>query len=649
MIIGIPLLASVICGFWGKRLGSYFARLPHRLACAGILISFLLSVWMLYDSWMQQWTHLDVVAYPWLTVGKIQFELGFLIDRLTLLMMCIVTFVSLMVHLYTIGYMADDPGYTRFFSYISFFTAAMLILVMANNFLQLFIGWEGVGLASYLLIGFWFQKETAVFANLKAFIVNRVGDFGFLLGVAAVFMYFNTLHFQSVFDQIPVFSAEHSDQLTTLCVLLFVGAMAKSAQIPLHVWLPDSMEGPTPISALIHAATMVTAGIFMVARLSPIFEYSTTARSVILIIGALTALLMGFLGMVQSDIKRIIAYSTISQLGYMVVALGVSAYAAAVFHLFTHAFFKALLFLGAGSVIHALHHEQDIWKMGGLRSAMPITYWTMLLGSLSLIGCPLFSGFYSKDMIIEAVGHSQLMGAQCVYYAILSGVFVTAFYTFRLFFVVFHGAPRAKVHTKPHTAAHESGWVMTLPLMLLAIPSVCIGAVCVYPLLFDQSPAAYFQQSILVLPAHDVLSALSTAYPGFLSMAVTALFHPPFFLMVLGVWLAAGLYLYPVAGLERLVLIGMPLRPLLDIQYGFNVLNERILAPMIRQFSVLLGQECDMGLIDQDIVEGSAKGIHHAAFVLRRLQSGYLYHYAFLMIVGLLGLLSGFIYFVFKI
>src|ERR1700704_1707428 len=437
-----PLAGSLIAGLGSRRIGRAGA---HWVTIIGVAISFAASCLIFLD--VLDGAVFNGPVYTWLVSDGIRFEIGFLIDRLSALMMVVVTFVSLMVHVYTVGYMADDPGYQRFFAYIALFTFSMLMLVMANNFLQLFFGWEAVGLVSYLLIGFWYTRPSAIYANLKAFLVNRVGDFGFLLAVALVLAYFGTLDYAAVFSRAPAMAGAMIEivpgapwlLVSAICIGLFVGAMGKSAQFPLHVWLPDSMEGPTPISALIHAATMVTAGIFMVARMSPLFELSETALSFVMMIGAITALFMGFLGIIQNDIKRVVAYSTLSQLGYMTVALGASAYSVAVFHLMTHAFFKALLFLGAGAVIIGLHHDQDIRNMGGLRKHMPITWITSLLRLRALIGPPFFSGFYSKDSIIEAVHLSHLPGSGFAYFAVVIGVFVTAFYSFRMYFLVFHG------------------------------------------------------------------------------------------------------------------------------------------------------------------------------------------------------------------
>jgi NADH-quinone oxidoreductase subunit L len=547
-----PLLGAVIAGLGGRWLPRTAA---HSVTIAGVAVSFALSLVVLYDVVVRDAAVYNGTVYTWASIGTLNFEIGFLVDGLTALMMAVVTCVSLLVHIYTIGYMHDDPGYKRFFSYISLFTFAMLMLVMSNNFLQLFFGWEAVGLVSYLLIGFWYQRPTAIFANMKAFIVNRVGDFGFLLGIAAVLMYTGTLDYASVFQQAPslaqqtisVIAGHEWSLLTFTCLLLFVGAMGKSAQVPLHVWLPDSMEGPTPISALIHAATMVTAGVFMVARMSPLFEYSAVALNTVMFIGAITALFMGFIGLVQNDIKRVVAYSTLSQLGYMTVALGASAYSVAIFHLMTHAFFKALLFLGAGSVIIGMHHEQDMQKMGGLKKYMPITYWTGVVGTLALIGFPGFSGYYSKDMIIAAVHASDLPAAGFAYYAVLFGVLITAVYSFRLLFLTFHGQPRAAHDDHGHHGhdhahdhhPHESPAVVTIPLILLAIPSVVIGALTAGALINGD----YFADSIFVLPDHHAMEHLRAEYHGPFSFALHAIFNPVFYLMLAGIIIAWYCYI----------------------------------------------------------------------------------------------------------
>src|SRR6056297_979140 len=541
-IVLAPLVAAFVAGVFGRYIGRAGA---HWITILAVGLSAVLSLLVLKDLLFDGGAVQNYTVYTWAVTDGLRMEVGFLIDRLSALMMVVVTFVSLMVHIYTIGYMQDDPGYQRFFSYISLFTFAMLMLVMSNNFLQLFFGWEAVGLVSYLLIGFWYKKPTAIVANLKAFLVNRVGDFGFILGIAAVVMFAGTLDYAETFAQaeriagqeIEIFAASPWNAMTVICILLFIGAMGKSAQAPLHVWLPDSMVGPTPISALIHAATMVTAGIFMVARMSPLYEFSATALAFVLIIGAVTACFMGLLGIVQNDIKRVVAYSTLSQLGYITVALGASAYAAGIFHLMTHAFFKALLFLAAGSVIIAMHHEQDIRRMGGLRKYMPVTYWTALIGSLALIGFPGTAGFFSKDGIIEAVHHSELWGADIAYLAVLSGVFVTALYSFRMFFMTFHGKERMDDHTREHL--HEAPWVVTGPLILLAIPSVIIGWWWAEPMLFG----GYFGEAIFVAPEHDSLARLGEGYHGLVAFLLHGLMAPPFWLAALGVATAWFLYM----------------------------------------------------------------------------------------------------------
>jgi len=637
-----PLIAAIVAGFFGHRIGRSNA---HRVTIAGVGLSFLLSCYAFVHVVMGDAPVFDQSLYTWLVSGGIRFEVGFLVDKLTVLMMLVVTFVSLMVHVYTIGYMHEDPGYARFFSYISLFTFSMLMLVMSNNFLQLFFGWEAVGTVSYLLIGFWYKKETAIFANMKAFLVNRVGDFGFVLGIAGIVMYTDSLHYQDAFAAAPelvgqtmtILGGMEWQVLSVLCILLFIGAMGKSAQAPLHVWLPDSMEGPTPISALIHAATMVTAGIFMVARMSPIFELSETALTFIIIIGAFTAFFMGLIGVVQNDIKRVVAYSTLSQLGYMTVALGASAYSAAIFHLMTHAFFKALLFLAAGSVIMAMHHEQDIRKMGGLWKKMPITWATSLIGSLALIGFPFLSGFYSKDIIIESVHASTLPGAGIAYWAVLGGVFVTAFYSFRMFFLVFHGKPRDQ---KLFDHAHETPKVVTVPLILLAIPSVLIGGMTVAAIAFG----GFFDGIITVRPEHDVLAEVSSHFHGAIAFGLHAVQTTVFWLAMAGVATAALFYLVAPAIPAFLDdKLGF-LRRILDNKYGFDDFNQAVFA----RGSVSLGQQLwqrgDVTIIDGALVNGSARGVGGVASIGRHLQSGLLYHYAFAMIIGLLVMLSWFLF-----
>ncbi len=642
-IVLAPLFGAIIAGLFGKVIGRAGA---HWVTIIGVAISFGLSLLVFKQIILEGADPYNGAVYTWLVSDGIKFEVGFLIDQLTALMMVVVTFVSLMVHIYTIGYMRDDPGYQRFFSYISLFTFSMLMLVMANNFMQLFFGWEAVGLVSYLLIGFWYQKESAIYANLKAFLVNRVGDLGFLLGIAAVLMYFNTLDYADVFSAAPsmanvtaeVAMNQQWSVITIICILLFIGAMGKSAQVPLHVWLPDSMEGPTPISALIHAATMVTAGIFMVARMSPLFELSQTALSVVIVIGAITALFMGFLGLVQNDIKRVVAYSTLSQLGYMTVALGASAYATGIFHLMTHAFFKALLFLAAGSVIIAMHHEQDITKLGGLKKYMPITYWTSLIGALALIGFPGFSGFFSKDSIIEAVNISTVPGAGFAYFAVLLGVFITALYTFRMFFLVFHGKERMDEHTRSHL--HESPAVVTVPLILLAIPSVVIGAIAIGPLQFGD----FFGRAIYVLPEHDVLGVLRGEYHGWVEFIVHGLMAPAVWLSAVGVAVAWFLYLkrpdIAASIKERFSWV----YNILDKKYGFDDFNDAVFAGGGRSVGRLFWRFGDIKLIDGVMVNGTANGIGWISGVVRRAQSGYMYHYAFAMIIGLVVLLTFFVY-----
>lgn len=642
LVVLLPLFAAMVAGFLGKEIGR---RGAHSITIFGMSASFLLTLLIIKKTLEPEFKPEEFILYLWGSSGGIHFQIGFLIDRLSALMMSVVCFVSWAVHIYTIGYMRDDPGYQRFFSYISLFTFGMLMLVMSNNFLQLFFGWEMVGLMSYLLIGFWFQKESAIFANLKAFIVNRVGDFGFILGIAGVVYYFDSLNYLSVFSEVASIAKQSQvihlttsfapNAITVICLCLFVGAMGKSAQIPLHVWLPDSMEGPTPISALIHAATMVTAGVFMLARLSPLFEYSDVALNFILIIGALTCLLMGLVAVVQNDIKRIIAYSTLSQLGYMMTAMAVSAYPIGIFHLMTHAFFKALLFLGAGSVILAMHHEQDIWKMGGLKKYMPITYFAMLMGSLALIGFPFFSGFYSKDLIIEAVKESHLPASLFAYVVVVGSVFITAIYTFRLFFVVFHTKPRMKEDLRSHL--HESPLVVWVPLVLLAIPSVIAGIWFIGPLFQD-----YFGSSILIHPDHTAF-ALSEEH-----------YHEegnPFNFAVHGFktmipWLGfAGIFI------SWLFYVRCPqfattfkeksgwLYKALKNKLGFDAFNQRFLAPGTRGLGWICWKFGDVFLIDKIGVNGSANAVGRLAVLSKSIQSGYLYHYAFAMITGFLVLL----------
>lgn len=637
-----PLLAAIAAGFFGKRLGRVNS---HRVTIAGVAVSFLLSCVAFGKVVLGDAPVFNETLYTWMISGGIKFEIGFMVDTLTVLMMLVVTFVSLMVHIYTIGYMDEDPGYQRFFSYISLFTFSMLMLVMSNNFLQLFFGWEAVGLVSYLLIGFWYKKETAIFANMKAFLVNRVGDFGFLLGIAGIVYYTNSLSYADAFAAKDALAGETMNILgklewnsvTVICICLFIGAMGKSAQVPLHVWLPDSMEGPTPISALIHAATMVTAGIFMVSRMSPLFELSEAALSFILVIGSVTALFMGLIGVIQNDIKRVVAYSTLSQLGYMTVALGVSAYSAAIFHLMTHAFFKALLFLAAGSVIIALHHEQDIRKMGGLKKYMPITYWTSLIGSLALIGFPGLSGFFSKDIIIEAVHKSTIPGAGFAYLCVLLGVFITAFYSFRMFFLVFHGETRMDKHTAEH--AHEPPGVVTWPLILLAIPSIAIGWMTAGPVVFGD----YFKGAIEVAAAHDVIGRLGEYHGGF-GFILHAFKTPALYLAAAGVITAWVFYLLkPEIPAKLDSKLGF-FRNILERKYGFDDFNQAVFAAGSVGLGSRLWKVGDQGIIDGAMVNGSAKSVGLFAGIARFAQSGYLFHYAFAMIVGLLGLMTWFLF-----
>ena len=647
-----PLAGAIAAGLFGKAIGR---RGAHTVTILGVLLAFVISVYTLHLV-VNEGARFNATIYEWMVLGGLKMEIGFLVDGLTAMMMCVVTFVSLMVHIYTIGYMEEDPGYQRFFSYISLFTFSMLMLVMSNNFLQLFFGWEAVGLVSYLLIGFWFTKPTAIFANMKAFIVNRVGDFGFILGIGLVVAYAGTLNYGEAFakgGELAKLTLPGTEWMliTVTCICLFIGAMGKSAQFPLHVWLPDSMEGPTPISALIHAATMVTAGIFMVARMSPLFELSDTALSFVMVIGAITALFMGFLGIIQNDIKRVVAYSTLSQLGYMTVALGASAYSVAVFHLMTHAFFKALLFLAAGSVIIGMHHDQDIRNMGGLRKYMPITWITALLGSLALIGTPLFAGFYSKDSIIEAVHESHLWGSGFAYFAVAAGVFITAFYSFRMYFLVFHGKENFRHkpfpgehehhddghghHHEPHVP-HESPWVVTFPLIALAIPSVVIGFMTIAPMLYGD----FFKDSIFIdAEKHPAMEEMARAFQGAWAMAVHALTALPFWLALAGVATAYFFYMVkpeiPTAIKARFSFVNR----VLENKYYLDWFNENVLARAARLAGMGLWKGGDEAVID-GAINGSARAMGSLAALGRTLQTGYLYWYALVMIMGVIGLMT---------
>ncbi len=657
----LPLLAAIIIGLFGRQLPRAAA---HIVTIAGVAASFTLSLYVLNHAMTN--APYNETVYSWLKSGNFSFEIGFLIDRLSAMMMVVVTFVSLMVHIYTIGYMAEDKGYARFFSYISLFTFSMLMLVMSNNFMQLFFGWEAVGLVSYLLIGFWYTRPTAIYANLKAFLVNRVGDFGFLLGIGLVLFHFGSLDYAAVFSVAPQMADTKINLIgnaswslmTVTCILLFIGAMGKSAQVPLHVWLPDSMEGPTPISALIHAATMVTAGIFMVARMSPLFELSSTALSFVLIIGSITALFMGFLGIIQNDIKRVVAYSTLSQLGYMTVALGASAYSVAIFHLMTHAFFKALLFLGAGAVIMGMHHDQDIRNMGNLKKYMPVTWITSLIGSLALIGTPFLSGFYSKDSIIEAAKFSTITGSGFAYFAVLTGVFVTAFYSFRMYFLVFHGKEKWREvkhenshhdddHQEHHHGLsptddpHEPGWVVKLPLILLAIPSLAIGYIAIEPMLYGE----FFKGVIFVdAGAHPAMHELThhwhTVFHSATGMAIHGLMTLPFLLAASGVGLAWFFYMkrpdIPAAIQMRFAGINR----ILENKYGFDSFNDRVFAAGSRFIGNKLWLIGDVKIIDGTLVNGTAHLIGKLSGIVRKLQSGLIYHYAFAMIIGVFFMLS---------
>ncbi len=635
-----PLAGALIAGLLGRFIGPIWS---HRTTISLIFISLVASVVIFLD--VLEGNTYNGSVYTWLVTGDTRFEIGFLIDQLSATMMVVVSLVSLMVHIYTIGYMHNDPGYQRFFSYISLFTFSMMMLVMSNNFLQLFFGWEAVGLVSYLLIGFWYTRPTAIYANLKAFLVNRVGDFGFILGIALVLTYFGTLDYSTVFALAPTKIDETIEVIpgaswlivTLICILLFVGAMGKSAQFPLHVWLPDSMEGPTPISALIHAATMVTAGIFMVARMSPLFELSETALSAILVIGGITTLFMALVAVVQTDIKRVVAYSTLSQLGYMTVALGASAYSAAIFHLMTHAFFKAVLFLGAGSVIIAMHHEQNMEKMGGLKKYMPFTYWTMFIAALASAGVPGFSGFFSKDAIIEAVHFANIPGVNFAYFCVLMTVFVTALYTFRLIFMTFHGQTRMDVHTKEHL--HESPWVVTMPLVVLAIPTVAAGWF-IGPIVFGD----YFNSAIYVAEQHDAIQQLSEEFNGVGGMMLHALSTLPFWLSVAGIFTAWYLYSLRTDIPAKLKTYFRPVYNILDRKYYIDELYSWLFAGGTRALGTTLWKYGDIKVIDGFIVNGTARVIALTVSIVRHFQTGYIYHYAFTMIVGIFVILTLWLY-----
>jgi NADH-quinone oxidoreductase subunit L len=685
----LPLIAAIIAGVFGRQVGRTGA---HTVTIAGVAVSFALSLYVLKQVYFDGVPTYDAPVYTWLVSDSINIQVGFLVDRLTALMMVVVTFVSLCVHVYTIGYMHDDPGYQRFFSYISLFTFSMLMLVMSNNFMQLFFGWEAVGVVSYLLIGFWYTRPSAIFANMKAFIVNRVGDFGFIIGIAAIVYYTNSLNYADAFamapqlvsEKIVLTSTTSVAALTVICIGLFIGAMGKSAQVPLHVWLPDSMEGPTPISALIHAATMVTAGIFMVARMSPLFELSETALTFVLIIGATTAFFMGLLGVVNNDIKRVVAYSTLSQLGYMTVALGVSAYSAAIFHLMTHAFFKALLFLAAGSVIIGMHHEQDMRKMGGLAKYMPITAITCWIGALALVGTPFLSGFYSKDVIIEAVGESHRVAATYAYWCVLLGVFVTSLYTFRMLFMTFHGPERFRhahghghaeeqpvsdapgpggelVHAPAHVPAHatasahgsahgheahdrsephESPAVVTVPLIALAIPSILIGGLTVGAVVFGD----FFGDAIFVLERNDVIGEMAREFHGAIGFALHGFLTPPFWLALAGAVTAWLFFLKKPSLANTTARTFGWLRTILVNKYFFDWINENIIAGATRLLGRSLWRGGDAAIIDGAMVNGTAAVLGRLGALLRHVQSGYLYSYAFWMIIGLAVLLGWFLW-----
>jgi NADH-quinone oxidoreductase subunit L len=638
----LPLIAAILAGLAGKQIGRTGAA---AVTIGAVGISSLLSLLVLKQLLVDHVPDYNGTVYTWLVSDGVRMQVGFLVDHLSALMMVVVTFVSFWVHVYTVGYMHDDPGYQRFFSYISLFTFSMLMLVMSNNFMQLFFGWEAVGVVSYLLIGFWYTRPSAIFANLKAFLVNRVGDFGFVLGIAGVLYYTGSLDYSAVFGKaalvtgntLSVFPGHPWSAMTLICICLFIGAMGKSAQVPLHVWLPDSMEGPTPISALIHAATMVTAGIFMVARMSPLFEQSDVALSFVLVIGATTALFMGFLGIVNNDIKRVIAYSTLSQLGYMTVGLGVSAYSVAIFHLMTHAFFKALLFLAAGAVIIAMHHEQDMRKMGGLKRRMPVTYWTSLIGSLALIGTPFFSGFYSKDALIDVVHASHRAGSGYAYFCVLGGVFVTAFYSFRLMFMTFHGKERLDHHAQEHF--HDVGWSMKAPLVALAIPSLVIGYLTIRPILFG----GYFEDSIRVLEKNDLVGELAKEWHGPVAFALGSFTGFAPWLAAAGVLAAWYFVLYRPQAADAAQRRFSAIYKLLCNKYYFDWFNEHVIARLTRGIGTVLWRGGDQAVIDGAMVNGSANFVGWLSGVARQLQSGFLYSYAFWMIIGLAVLLGWFL------
>lgn len=643
IIVLAPLVGSAIAGFFRNQVGRVGAQ---TVTILGVTISLLLSVYLACGIFSGFIPTTNTVVYNWASGGLLipyEFNIGFLIDPLSVAMLVIVNFVSLLVHIYSIGYMADDDGYQRFFSYISLFTFMMLMLVTSNNFLQLFFGWEGVGLVSYLLIGFWYQKESAIEGSLKAFLVNRVGDFGFVLGIALVFAYTGSIDYETVFksasylasQNIELFHGHSWSLITVICILLYVGAMGKSAQVPLHVWLPESMEGPTPISALIHAATMVTAGVFMVARISPLMELSTTALSVVLVIGATGALFTGILALVMNDIKRVVAYSTLSQLGYMMVAMGASAYSAGMFHLLTHACFKALLFLGAGSVIIGMHHEQDMRKMGGLWNKMPITYITFVIGSLALCAFPPFSGFYSKDTIIEAAQLSQIPGSSYAYFCVTLGAMVTALYTFRSLFMTFHGKPRMDKDTLSHI--HESPWVVWLPLVLLAIPSVILGYVLYMPMLFNNP--TMLSSSIFVLPEHNVLAELAHEVTSPFESAIHSIYSLTFWITVAGAVIAWICYIAVPSLPGYFARHFSIIYKILINKYGFDRFNDLVIVKGSKGLGRAFYNIGDQKLIDGLVVNGSGRLVRWFSGKGRLIQSGYLYHYATIMVFGLLAFL----------
>jgi NADH-quinone oxidoreductase subunit L len=630
LILVSPLIGAILAGLFADRVGNVGA---HTLTIAGISMSFICTLIIMHSYFIMDAKVMDLTFFYWIKTDTTVFKMGVWLDKLTVIMMFIVTSVSLLVHIYSVGYMEGDAGYQRFFSYVSFFTFAMLSLVMANNFVQIFFGWEGVGLVSYLLIGFWHHKDSAAVGSFKAFIVNRVGDFGLLLGIALVLKVTGSLNFIDLFKNVDSFTSGNVilpwlgkiSYAELTAGLFFIGAMGKSAQMPLHVWLPESMEGPTPISALIHAATMVTAGVYLLARLSPLFELAPTVLTIVLIVGSSGALMLGLVGLVQNDIKRIIAYSTLSQLGYMMAACGVSAYHFAIYHLFTHAFFKALLFLAAGSVIIACRHEQDIRKMGGLIYRLPITGCTFLLGSLSLSAFPFFAGFYSKDAIIEAVSLSAKMGSTYATVCLTLGAFVTAAYSFRVFFLVFL-APSAG-HYDDVEEPSPSMWV---PLILLAIPSVCIAWGTSSALL----DIHWYSGAIQIMPKYEVLfKPLSEHYTHPFIIAFLAWQHFPFWLVLAGISITYYLSIVNKSAGDKLKKLASPLVYVLEQKWFFDRFNEAVIVPGVRWCSQMFNKWGDQKIIDSLIVHGSGRLVTSISESCKILQTGKVYHYVYVMMV----------------